>query len=265
MSNEELVQLIKAGQSNLTGELWEQVKKLVIWIVSKSYLPKDGSSRIELDDLVQAGFLAMMEAVDDYDTASGCTFTTFLSNHLKSACRDVLGIRTNKQARDPVHRALSLSQPVSTGGETDLTLGDSIQDESLKYQFDDLIEEVARSEDCQKIFGEVEKLDPIEQAVFKDRFFYGRKIADIASLRKLKVREIENTLTRSLGKIRHTGTVRLMSKEYRLDQATNFYRQKGLQGFKNSFSSVVEDLVTRRERLRLKMILENWRGVAPLE
>ncbi|GEM_PF-1030530 len=264
MSNEELCLLIQAGQSNLTGALWDQVKRLVTKLVVR-YLPRDGSSRIEMDDLIQAGFLGMLAAAEAYNPGSGFQFTTFLNYHIQTACRDLLGIRSAKQARDPIHGALSLSQPVSADGQADLTPGDTVQDSSLKYQYDDIIDQVVRSEDCQKIFAEVDKLDPVEQAVFKDKFFYGRKINDIASRHKLKAREVENIITRTLGRIRHTATVRLMSIEYRQDQQTNFYKKKGLEGFRNSFSSVVEDIVTRREELRQRMIQDNWRGVAPLE
>ena len=264
MSNEELCLLIQAGQSNLTGELWEQVKRLVTKLVAR-YLPRDGSSRIDMDDLLQAGFLGMLQAVEAYNPGSGFQFATFLNYNVQTACRDAMGIRSEKQSKDPAHKALSLSQPVSADGETDLTLGDSVQDSSLKYQYDDLIEEVDQAEDVRRIFSEVNQLDPLDQKIFTAKFFDGHMETDIASRHGLRQQQVRNILTRSLGKIRHTRTVRLMSAEYRLDQMTNFHKTKGLQGFKTSFSSTVEDLTLKRQELRQRMIQANWRGVAPLE
>lgn len=258
MSNEELCLLIQDGETNRIGQLWDQVKKLVAKL-SFRYLPKDGSSQIEHEDLIQSGFLAMLDAIEDYDPAAGYTFATYLGNHLRNACRDVLGIKTSKQARDPINRAISLSQPVSSESKN-LTLEDLIQDHSLDYVYTDLIEEVARSQDCQKIFAEVERLDSPAREIFMDKFFHGRKENDIASRYGLKKHKVTNIITRSLGKIRRSGIVRLMSVEYRQDQETSFYRNKGLKAFNTSFSSTIEDLVIRRDEL-WQRIIRDLRGV----
>lgn len=70
MSNEELVTLCKNDKSYIL-ELWENVKSLGI-MVSKKYL-----AHIEADDLEQLAFMALYDAVNDFDGAAGLAFTTF--------------------------------------------------------------------------------------------------------------------------------------------------------------------------------------------
>lgn len=76
MTNEELAVLAKCGDQGAALQLWKQVQRLVR---NKAYrrLPEDGhTSRIELDDLMQAGYIAMMAAVKDFNTESGYAFNT---------------------------------------------------------------------------------------------------------------------------------------------------------------------------------------------
>ena len=62
MSNEELAQLAQEGDQDAIVQLWDKVKRLVR-MKARYRLPADGhTSRIELDDLMQAGYIAMMGA-----------------------------------------------------------------------------------------------------------------------------------------------------------------------------------------------------------
>ena len=61
MSNEELVQLIRAGEAERMADLWEQVRLFVIKQARR--VPLEGRADVELDDLIQSGYLAMVDAV----------------------------------------------------------------------------------------------------------------------------------------------------------------------------------------------------------
>lgn len=251
MSNEELAERIKNGETELMITLWKQVEKLVRQIVVRRYLPRNGSTnRVELDDLLQAGFIGMVKAINAFDSTSGFQFTTFLDKHLSNEARQLLGIRGKK--RDSILYAISMDKPMSTGEESDQTLLDTLEDKALTYTYEDMIDGVDKQADIQAIFNQVKQLTEIEQEIFEERFLEGLTVKEIANNHGFNQERVRSTINRSISKIRRSKTIRLMSREQYVDRNTNFYARKGLQGFKTSFSSVVEDSVVLREIIRNK-------------
>lgn len=252
MSNEELAQRIQAGENDLTLELWEQVKRLVIKIIYK-YLPKDGSTnRVELDDLIQAGFIGMLGAVKDFTPSEGFTFSTFLNHHLANEANKALCRRSNKQKLDPLNDAVSMDKPILSSTGENLTLADTLQDASTAYIYDDLIDDLAKHQDCQKILEQVKKLlEPMDQDFFTDKYTQGLTAPAIAEKHSIEESKVKNSIVKSLHKIRYSKTVRVMAKEREreMDHQTNFYAGKGLKGFNTTFSSAVEDIAILREKL----------------
>ena len=248
MSNEELAERIKNGETDLILDLWEQVRKLVIKIINKRYLPQDGSTNwVELDDLLQAGFVGMTNTISDFDPSSGFKFTTYLGRHLANAAREALGIRSKK--RDPLLDAVSMDKPISSG-ENSLTLGDMFQDKSAEYIYDDLIEDLAKKEDVRTIREQLKCLNPREREIFEARYFHGLSFVAIGEKHNCTKQSAYNTANRSLWKIRRSKAVQLISKERAVGRYMNFFNVKGLTAFNSTFSSSVEDIVILRERLR---------------
>ena len=84
----------------------------------------DGKGGVELADLVNSGFLAMVAAVESYQPENGA-FSTWFMYHLKTAFAETTGYRTRRSRNDPIQCAVSLSTPLSDDGEAgelDLTL-----------------------------------------------------------------------------------------------------------------------------------------------
>ena len=73
MTNEELVSEIKAGRAGY-GELWEQVQRFVRQQAAGYISQNPGlctGAGVEMEDLLQAGFLALHDAVKGFDPAAG--------------------------------------------------------------------------------------------------------------------------------------------------------------------------------------------------
>ena len=114
MSNEELVAVIQSGEEERMGELWEQAKGLVAWKARHIMTALDlrGSScGVELEDLTQSGYLALVNAVETYKPENGA-FSTWLTCHLKNTFADVTGYRTQRGQNEPLNNALSLDKTV---------------------------------------------------------------------------------------------------------------------------------------------------------
>ena len=120
MTNEELAVRIQNGHTELYADLWTQVCKIVK-IKAERYSRKlhENGRRMDpedfVDDLVQAGYFAVVAAVKYYDQSEEWKFTTYLDRTLKTAFRQAAGARTSK--RDPLDAALYLDAPCGEDDE----------------------------------------------------------------------------------------------------------------------------------------------------
>lgn len=97
VNNEQLVMRIKAGENvaeNMEA-LYLQVKNFIHRIALRY------QGRAELDDLEQEGYLALYDAVDGYDPASGFLFLTYARHWIRQ--RMVRYIQNNSSVRLPAY------------------------------------------------------------------------------------------------------------------------------------------------------------------
>lgn len=129
MSNEEIVSRIQAGEQELIGDLWEQVCGLVKWKANHIMSSLQGcpGRGVEYDDLYQSGYLAMVAAVESYESEAGA-FSTWFMYHLKKAFAEVTGYRTKKGQLEPLNNALSTDKPITDEAGSSL-FGDFIPDQ----------------------------------------------------------------------------------------------------------------------------------------
>ncbi len=123
MSNEELVSLIQAGDCGKLMELWNQVRRLVC----KSAARWAGLGGTTVEDLTQAGFIAVMRAVDSYDPSRGTKFSTYLFQRLRAEFSATTGQHTKRARLDPLQSAVSLDAPLTDDDDSD-TFADLIPD-----------------------------------------------------------------------------------------------------------------------------------------
>jgi RNA polymerase sigma factor (sigma-70 family) len=87
MTNEELAIRIASGEDALVSELWDNVEKFINWRASRFYFAYESrckSFMVEIDDLYQVGYFAMLKGVEKYDPARGTKFLTLLDFCLKT-------------------------------------------------------------------------------------------------------------------------------------------------------------------------------------
>lgn len=178
-SNEKLAVSIQAGDRGKLLELWAGVERYA-WKKAAAW-PRAG---LEVEDLMQSAFLALLEAVSSFSPDKGAQFLTWYTFRLKTAFAEATGWRTERQRRDPLRAAVSLDAPL-TDDEGDMTLADTIPDPAAEA----VIEESALRLTVQ---GILEELPEDQQAALYRRYWMnlpldetGRKAHD-AALRALR-------------------------------------------------------------------------------
>lgn len=127
MTNEELAELIqKTDSKTAKAELWENNKGIIYRLARSYYRP---TSPHTLEDLVQQGYFALLQAVKSYDKEKGYKFTSYLPFSFQCAIRGPY-----------MDTYISLDTPIGRDGEeNENTLADTIPDNSALEELENAI------------------------------------------------------------------------------------------------------------------------------
>lgn len=254
MTNEELAIAIQGGNDALTGELWERCKGFICKEATRWARAFESRPDIDVDDLIQSGYIALINAVQGFDAGKG-TFLTLLGYTLKSAFADACGVRTQAQRQDPIKSPLRFESPISY--DDDLELGDTIADQRNGIEE---VEEAIYSDYVSKtVHNAVDNLKSKQQReVINQYYFRGKthkEIADCLALSCSRAQQIEKEGLRSLRASRH---IPALSEIYY--GTRNYYRGTGYLAFKYSGSSSPEMELLIKERIENQYLKRSRKG-----
>lgn len=133
MTNEELAVRAKEHEDLAVLELWEAVRRFVEMKAARYLREANYNILTEYDDLVQDGFIAMLDAVELFDPERGAGFIGVLVYSLQKRFAEEGGHRTSK--RDPLQLAGSLDAPLYQGEEDGDSMADALPDPCGEYAF----------------------------------------------------------------------------------------------------------------------------------
>lgn len=243
MSNEELALRIQAGEWALMAELWRQVQRLAVKLILR-YAP-DYTRRgniVDLDDMTQAAYIAVHEAVQDYREDKPFRFVSYLSYHVRNEAAALLGFRTAKRRIE----AVSLDTPVGNGGDAELA--DLIPDTTAAAALDDVIEREYRRELRAVLDDCLQELPPEQEQTIRARFFAHLSLEEIGrgyGMDAAWARKQEDRAMRSLRKPRILQRLR----QFKHGIGGNEYRTS-FQSFTRQRASATELAVERLANCR---------------
>ena len=181
MSNEELVQRIRAGETELIIELWNNCKRF-IYKMANRYLDYE-----EFEDLVQIGFFAMLKAIEYYKPEY--SFLSTLAFSLRNAFRS----RLKRQ------EMISLSEPLSADEDSG-TFADIIPD---PYDYFAPMEQIVWLEQLHEALESALKdLSMMQRKVLRLRYYKGLTADQTAERLHKKYSEIRSIEVSAIRKIR---------------------------------------------------------------
>lgn len=245
---DEIILKIQQGHNELYTELWKSLKGLIAWYANRYYAAISSSGKalggVEREDLKQAGFIAITEAVKDYDPEKG-SFKAILAYYIKKAFRETIG-RSDRQLRDPLNYAISLNVPVS----------DDEPDEPEKLDcVPDPRDEISNVDDAvftEQLHAALEKaldsISPREAYVIRSEFWEGCKQWETAEKMGISYQMVRCLKENGFRHIRKSAAGKQL--EWFLDAETSFYSGVGLAAFNKTQRRAVESKVIQREKLR---------------
>ena len=180
MSNEELAVLIRAGEREYLPQLWGQVERFVAKQASRRMTATGGFGGVEFGDLYNAGYLALVSAVDSFDPEAGRSFVGWLALHLKTVFAEAGGYRSPKQAQDPLHRAGSLDVPMGDD-ESGASIVEFVADSAAPLDFERVEESQYRAKLRAELGTALGQLPAHCRDIIRRRFYRGQTFSAIAA------------------------------------------------------------------------------------
>lgn len=205
MSNEELAAAIKRGEREKLPQLWAQVERFVLKHAHRWALALDGAGGITADDLAQAGYLAMAEAVGRFDPEAGGAFMTVLWYALKQEFTQAAGLRTKRERKDPLRLAASLDIP-ATDEEDGEPLEALIADPQAEQDFETI--EAKQLHDA--LENALHSLTVVQLAVIRCRYYLDMTQQQTARALDMERSEARTSEQRALRILRHPSNSRTL-------------------------------------------------------
>lgn len=229
MTNEELVIEIKNGNNRLIDDLWTGVEKFVCLQANKYYISKKerlAALGCTEDDLVQVGFLAVIDAIAGFDTERETTFLTYLGYHLQrhftnSACLDSSG--RQKQA-NMIVSARSFDDTVAEDkdGNT-LTVADIIADPDAEADMYAFIERDEQEQLKTDLSIAISNLQSVEATIITKHYFESVPVCKLADELGISNTRAQHLRTKALKTLRADKRVKKYAFQFKKKQLEDRY------------------------------------------
>ena len=189
MSDEQLIQQLRAGETKWMDYLLDKYKPLVRKKANAMYLIGG-----DTDDLIQEGMIGLFKAIRDYDTAKETGFSGFaqlcVTRQIYSAVE-----ASNRKKHTPLNTYVSFYSQADEEGKS---LAETLISDEL-YNPEELI---INQENVQYFWEKLkERLSAMERQVL-DQYLSGLNYQQIAENMEKSPKAIDNALQRIKGKIR---------------------------------------------------------------
>lgn len=248
MTDEQLIHNAKSGDKSACADLWERNKGVLYTMLKQLYDRYKGRAArqgVTFEDVQQIGYFAVVSAVIGFDPAKGVKFPSYLFFHAKHEFFVLLGLRTEKQRRDPMANAQRMEE-ILPGTEDNITVGDAIPDQKAAEELEAVCERAYNAGLRRALDTQLGEIDPLEAEVIRSHYYSGRELPQIAEQLGISAQQAKRLNASAMRKLRGKArSLRRFCEEYTEDhayQSTSFHKWKACGS--------VEELITERLELR---------------
>lgn len=214
--------------------------KGLIWRIARRYeYFCRQSGAVDLDDLLQVGFLGLVQAHATYDAAAGKSWASWAWWYVDNAMRDALGLRTcNGRA---ALETISMDAPLDD--EEGATLGDMQADPTLP----DPDESLLRQEMQATVRAAVDALPEGSRAAITLTVMQSMTRAEAAQALHISPDQLRRDIDKAMRCLRLDRQLRALAL---LEDGTPYWACKGIRAFERDWTSTVEAAVLWRDEWR---------------
>ena len=223
-------------------EVCEQNRGLVYTIARRYLGACEHDPAIDIDDLMQTGYIGLMQAASTHDDTRG-SFAHWAAYYIRQEIRLMLSL--HRQLPRVRMLELSLDAPVMDGEEP--TLGDTVAADV------DLEADTQRKELVQAVRAAVDRLPEEQRSLVRLCDLQGRSLDDAARACGTSFVSARNTRRRAQKALFLDKSLRAMTMERVLDKTTDWHRHVGVANYRSTWISSTEALVFQREERRNRL------------
>lgn len=254
MTNEELVQKIKEGQTELINDLWAQIERFVQLRAHKFFRNTRNRCQamgLEVDDLYQIGYLSLNSAIEKYDSCAGSTFIYYYTYYLNKAFSNAIKLRKQGKkiydSSDVLARTVSLESVIYENKDNNkITLESRMADESAEQalcQIESIDYNTRLHNDLETAIA---TLCARDEQIIRDYYYNNLSYESISLKLNVSSTTIHNCRLRALTKLRRHPALKPYRDAY-ID-CIDPYRA-GMNSYKNKHStSLPEYIVLQLEK-----------------
>lgn len=252
ITNEELAERAKNGETECIKTLWENIKPLLLMYSYKyynAYTARFSSCGVTLEDMEQECYFILLKMIEAYQKEKPYKFNTYANYQFKSHLRSILKIGDN-YTKEPLNSCISLSEPLPAFDNDNATVEDSITDETAELAFTNNTELVFMQQlrtALNKAMSEA--LTPEQIRVIVERFYNNQTIAETGRITGVTASQARTIEAKSLKELRRYNNRTAELESFRNEIiTTHAYHATGLTSFRYNMSSSVELALERAER-----------------
>lgn len=188
---------------------------------------------VDVEDLVQVGFIGLVNAYNTYDENTPRTWMMHVKACILREIYSVLGIR-NGELKKPHSLAASMDAPLISHKANSATLGEMLPDDTMP----ELDEALMREETCACVRQAIDQLaDPRLRQLVELRDLSGCSLSEAASAMSITPARALQLHGRALASLARDRRLRAFAN---LDERTRFHAHKGVRAFMSDRTSVTE-------------------------
>lgn len=173
MTTNDIAAAVQAGQADCL-ELWAAVRRFAHDWAYRWAWATEGRSGMLLEDFMQCAFLALVGALEGWDSKSG-SFLTWYGLRLKSAFAEAAGLRTERDKHDPLRTAVPLDAPLTDNDGDPFTLSDIVPDPAAVAAINNVAELDFQQRRRKALEMALATLPEGQRAAVVGKYCYGRK------------------------------------------------------------------------------------------
>ncbi len=167
----------KRGDKNSKEELLTRLRPLILTSIRKYY-----NKRNMYDDLIQEGYIVVLQAIEDYDESRGTNFLGYVKMHLR-----FYYLNMNRKVKH------SISLNIFTGKNDSIELIDMIADGGVNV--DDI---VLKKESLQELWTSLSSLAKRQKEVIYLFYIENMSMVEISKKLQISYRTVVNTKTKAI-------------------------------------------------------------------
>lgn len=166
MTTNEIAAAVQSRQADIL-ELWQAVRRFALQQANRWCRAMEGRGGVDVDDLEQVAFLALLDTLGGWDAQCG-SFLTLYSLKIRTAFAAATWLRTERDKRDPLNAALSIDAPLTDNEGEPFTIADTVPDTAAQEVFDAVDLQTA-------VHAALAVLTPEQYRTIVGEFWFGKK------------------------------------------------------------------------------------------